>query len=98
MTTYSAEFEHVLTDLAWSLWTELGVRGVARHHQSWSIDPEALIVLTASLARVDPRLRDESLDWCLRNQRYISRSRLKNIARDVDDEARDTYERYSATL
>jgi len=32
---------------------------------TWAIDPEPLIVFTA-IADLDPRLRDEALDWCIR--------------------------------
>lgn len=98
MPSSSEHLDEALVDLAWSQWTELGVRGVARRHQSWSIDPEALLLLTASVAEVDPRLRDESLDWCLSYHRYLSRSRLRNARRDVGEETGAAYERYAATL
>lgn len=98
MVTFSERLDDSLTELAWSLWTELGVRGAVRRHQDWSIDPEALIVLTAVLVEVDPRLRDESLDWCLRFHRYLSRSRLRNITGRLDDESAAAYRRFAGTL
>jgi hypothetical protein len=44
---------------------EVGVSGVFRRHGAWNIDLGPFI-LTAALADVDPRLRDESTDWCIR--------------------------------
>jgi hypothetical protein len=98
MTTSNGQLAEALADLAWSQWTELGVRGVTRSHREWSIDPEALVVLTACIAEDDPRLRDESLDWCVNNHRYLSRSRLRNILRRMSTPARTACERYTSTL
>ena len=67
--------------LAWGAWAELGVSGWAESHEDWAIDPEPLIVFTAALGDADPRLRDEATDWCIRNWRYVSKTRLKNTAR-----------------
>lgn len=98
MTTFSSQLDAALRDLAWSQWTELGVRGVIRRHERWSIDPEALLVLTAALGPADPRLRDESLDWCVTFQRHLSRSRMKTIARRTGVVGVDDYERFVATV
>lgn len=65
--------------LAWSLWAELGVSGWTRDHRDVAIDPEALVLLTAWLRDLDPRLRDEATDWCVRYGRVVSAARLKNL-------------------
>lgn len=99
MPTASGELVERVLDLAWSQWTDLGVRGTTTALHSWSIDPEALLLLTASLSDLDPRLRDESLDWCIANMRYISRHRLRSLARNLrDEDARAATTRYGATL
>jgi hypothetical protein len=77
-----------IRDLCWGAWVELGVSGWGRTHQNWAIDPEPLIIFTASVGHADPRLRDEATDWCIRNWRYVSGTRLRNILRlQPDDEA-----------
>ncbi len=68
-----------ILDFCWGVWSELGVSGWGRTHQNWAIDPEPLIVFTAGIADWDPRLRDETTDWCIRNSRFISQARLRNI-------------------
>jgi DNA-binding transcriptional ArsR family regulator len=98
MQTSSDRLGEAMVGLAWSQWTELGVRGVARRDRWGPIDPEALLVLTAGLAEDDPRLRDESLDWCVKYHRYLSRSRLRNVLRRLPDGSRTAYGRYAATL
>lgn len=70
--------DHVV-GLAWSLWAELGVSGWSRQHGDFAIDPEALVVLTAWLRDIDPRLRDEATDWCVRYGQFLSGARLKNL-------------------
>ena len=66
-------------ELAWSLWAELGVAGWERRHTSHAIDPESLILFTSLLGAADPRLRDESTDWCVAYGRYVSAARLRNL-------------------
>jgi hypothetical protein len=85
-------------DIGWSLWTELGVSGQRRSHSNVGIDLEPLIVATAYLSRFDARLRDESLDWCVLNVRYVSSDRLRNFLRTVDEELRQAFGPYSATV
>jgi hypothetical protein len=99
MSSSSALIEDLALELAWSLWGELGVRGVVEgRHNEWAIDPEPLIVFTANLGNRDPRLRDESLDWCIRYERYLSRARLRGIARRAHPSAGIEFGAYAATL
>ena len=79
MASFSRQMEEQSLDLVWSLWAELGVSGWRRSHTSHAIDPELLILFTAFLGDADPRLRDESTDWCIAYGRYVSAARLKNL-------------------
>lgn len=94
----SPEIRERALDLAWSLWAELGASGWRRRHQDWGIDPEPLVIFTASIADLDPRLRDESLDWCIRFGRYLSRARLRNLLRGETDRNVSSFGTYSATV
>jgi hypothetical protein len=86
-------------ELAWSLWGELGVRGVVSgRHDEWSIDPEPLIAFTAYLGDRAPRLRDESIDWCIRHERYISKARLKSTLRRTGPSTQSRFGAYAATV
>lgn len=69
-----------LLDFAWRQWAQAGVSANLAGSDSWAIDPEALIVFTTGLARRDPRLFDEMLDWLALNHRLLSMQRLRNLA------------------
>lgn len=97
-TSSSAVVQDALLGMAWSLWAELGMSGWERRHAAWEVDPEALIVLTAALGDTDARLRDESLDWCIRNARYVSAVRLRRMLRDEDPAVRAAFGPYAATV
>lgn len=84
--------------LAWGSWSELGVSGWTATHQDWAIDPEPLTVFTAFLADTDPRLRDEATDWCIRNWRHVSKTRLKNLVAGQPAEVQDAFGTFSATV
>ena len=92
----------VVTDtviaLAWSLWAEMGVSGWQRNHTSHAIDPERLILFTAFLGDADPRLRDESTDWCIAYGRYVSAARLRNLLSTQTPEVRATFAGMAATI
>lgn len=94
----SKKLDRLLLDLTWSLWTELGVAGVERKHQKFLINIEELILLTVVLAEIDPRLRDESLDWCSQYHHLISTSRLKSILKNFGDSLNSPFSNYSTTL
>ena len=84
--------------LTWGAWTQLGVSGLTTTHSDWAVDPEPLVLFTAWLGDSDPRLRDEATDWCVRNWRYLSRTRLKNLLRDQPDEVRLAFGEFAATV
>ncbi|MGI8793257.1 MAG: winged helix-turn-helix domain-containing protein [Acidimicrobiales bacterium] len=89
--------EHALT-FASGAWTELGVSGWTTSHGDWAIDPEPLILFTAWLGDRDPRLRDEATDWCIRNWRYISKARLRNLLRKQPHDVANAFGEFAATV
>jgi hypothetical protein len=77
----SAVIEARAVELLWRQWTALGVAGVAPRAKQ-AIDLEALIAFTPSVARADPRLLDESRDWCARfGKSFLSISRLRQLTK-----------------
>jgi DNA-binding transcriptional ArsR family regulator len=96
--THKATLAEYELTLLWGAWVELGVSGWQRTHSNWAIDPEPLIVRTATLGDADPRLRDEALDWCIHNWRYVSRVRLRNLLREQAGEAGEAWGRFAATV
>ncbi|HEX8646491.1 MAG TPA: hypothetical protein VF715_06295 [Thermoleophilaceae bacterium] len=74
-------------DFAWDQWAQLGVLASPRRPAPWSMDPEALLVFSLEVARRDPRLFEEVLDWLLVNERMVSVQRLRNIARAPGEDA-----------
>ena len=68
-----------LLDFAWRQWSQLGVSSTVTGNDNWAADPEALILFTLGIARRDPRLFDEVLDWFALNQKILSMQRLRNL-------------------
>ncbi len=87
-----------LLNLAWSLWTEVGVAGVKQNHQNVLILMEELVIFTSVLAEIDPRLRDESLDWCSQFYHFISISRLKSLMKDFEELVKEPFSKYASSL
>jgi len=98
MPTSSERLRDDAIALAWSLWAEMGVSGWQRNHASHAIDPERLILFTAFLGDTDPRLRDESTDWCIAYGRYVSAARLRNLLATQTPEVRATFAGVAATV
>jgi hypothetical protein len=59
----------------------MGVSATVEGTDLWAVDPEALILFTIGIARRDPRLFDEMLDWMASNHELLSLQRLRNLAR-----------------
>lgn len=81
------EFSERLVGFLWSQWAQMGVLVSSPRQDGWAADPEALLLLTFEVAREDPRLFDEALDWLLVNERWVSLQRLRNLSIDDDDRA-----------
>lgn len=74
------------------------VRPWAATHGDWAIDPEPLIIYTASFGDDDPRLRDEATDWCTRYWRFVSKTRLKNLLRGCPESVVSSFGEFAATV
>lgn len=68
-----------LLDFCWRQWVQLGVSGENTGTDHWATDPEALLLFTVEVARRDPRLFDEVLDWAGRQGSLLSTQRLRNL-------------------
>ena len=68
-----------LLDFAWRQWAQIGVSATIEGADQWAVDPEALILFTIGIARRDPRLFDEMLDWMAFNHELLSTQRLRNL-------------------
>lgn len=75
------EYLEKLLDLIWRQWCALGVAGTGEPESRRVIDPEALLAITATMARYEARIFDEALDWLQVNGRFINIQRLKTIFR-----------------
>ena len=77
-----------LHELAWDEWSQLGVSGpTPRRREERAADPEALLLLTLEIARSEPRLFDEVLDWLAINEPLVSTHRLRNLCATETDRA-----------
>ncbi|MEA2643969.1 MAG: hypothetical protein QOG08_995, partial [Chloroflexota bacterium] len=98
MTRLNQEIDGLALDLAWSLWSELGVDGMRRRHDWQAIDLEPLIIFTSYIGNSDSRLRANSIDWCIANARFASAFRLRSLAEHAGPSMREAFGRYAATV
>ena len=66
--SFKSQFNESLLRLLWSHWASLGVSGYGDVINP-VIDPEALILITATVGRYDPRLFDAMIEWIMENER-----------------------------
>ena len=79
---YSRELRDRLLAFLWRQWAQLGLASAqVETRDGWVVDPEALLHLTATLGRWDPRLFDEAIDWLAKNARFFNMPRLKSLAK-----------------
>jgi len=92
MNTSLSEFKkkilEKLLDLLWRQWSAIGVSGYSNSEESKVIDPEALLLLTLTVARHDARLFDEVLDWLQVNGDYLNVQRINNLLKQFDFQAK----------
>ena len=74
---FSGQLTGRLVGFCWDEWAQMGVLAQTTRASRWATDPEALIVFTLEIARADPRLFDEVLDWTLLNEGLLSIRRLR---------------------
>lgn len=84
--TLSERLDAGLLAFAWDEWAQMGVLALSHRRSRWTQDPEALVVFTLEVARDDPRLFDELLDWLLVNEALLSVRRLRAMCAGPDDE------------
>lgn len=87
LTTFSENLSERLLDFAWDEWAQMGIFATPHRTSPWAQDPEALVVFTLQVARTDPRLFDELLDWMLLNETLLSVRRLRAVCVDDTDRA-----------
>jgi hypothetical protein len=82
----STVLDHLL-DILWRQWSALGVSGYSQAEENKVVDPEALLLLTLTVARYDARLFDEVLDWLDVNGAFLNVQRLQNLMKQYDFQA-----------
>ncbi len=77
---FKNEARSAILDLLWCQWITLGVSGHAASASDKAIlDPEALLLASTTLARIDARLFDEILDWLQDQADWINLQRLARL-------------------
>jgi hypothetical protein len=86
MTASLNESSGILTDklvnFLWNQWSSLGLAGYANSKSPFITDPEALLLLSTTIARHDPRLFGEIHDWLRENESWINLQRLRYLMRE----------------
>lgn len=82
----SARLDRGLRDFAWEEWAQMGVLAVSGRESRWAQDPEALAIFTLEIARDDPRLFDEVLDWLAVNEPLMNMRRLRAMCDGAEDD------------
>lgn len=77
--------ENGLLRFLWNEWSQLGVLGQIERPSPSAQDLEALLVMSFEVARADPRLFDEILDWLVANEQLMSLRRLRTLAGAAPD-------------
>jgi hypothetical protein len=88
LTEFKKKILENLLDLLWRQWSAIGVSGYSTSEESKVIDPEALLLLTLTVARHDARLFDEVLDWLGVNGDFLNVQRLQNLVKQFDFQAK----------
>ncbi len=79
---FSTELVKRVVAFLWRQWGQVGLASASvEPRDGWAVDPEALLLLSSTFARYDPRLFDEILDWLVKNANFINIPRLKSLLR-----------------
>ncbi len=83
---FKEELQERLLTLLFRQWCTIGLYGDARPLESLAVDPEALLLLTCSLGRREPRLFDECLDWLVAHGSFMNTQRLSTMRKQYEFE------------
>jgi len=86
--TFKQFYLNQILDFLWRQWSALGVAGGGRSEDMWLIDPEPTLIFSIHMARYEPRLFDEILDWLVINGRWIDGQRIRTLAKNESDDTR----------
>lgn len=76
-TNFNIIFNETILNYLWELWTSIGLGSHSIPKINYIIDPESLLIFSCNIARYDPRLFDEIIDWLILNGKYINIQKLK---------------------
>lgn len=79
LTSSTNYFSEAVLDFVWRQWGQLGVFAAARTPDRWCQDPEALLVFSLEVARREPRIFDELLDWVQVNRDTLMVHRVRHL-------------------
>lgn len=94
----SSAVQKQAADLAWSLWTELGIAGVVREHAHVAIDPEPLFVATPLLAAHDARLLEQVSRWSVLFGDWLAMSRVQALCKAAEPTVHDAFVSFAASI
>lgn len=79
LSTISDEIKSTSVDIAWQMWSALGVSSWESPTPRSVIELEPLIAMTAIAARDDRRLLTQAIDWCAANADLISLHQMRRV-------------------
>lgn len=82
LTTISDRIRSVTIDVAWQMWSALGVSSWESPAPRSVIELEPLIALTAVGAADDQRLLTQAVDWCAANADLVSLHQMRRVVKD----------------
>jgi hypothetical protein len=82
---FSSELTRRVAHFLWRQWAQVGLASASvEPRDGWIVDPEALLLLSGTYGRYDPRLFDEIMDWLLKNANFVNIPRLKSVLKRYD--------------
>ena len=73
---FRGDLREMVLAFVWQQWSSVGVMAAGGADRTRVVDPEPLLLLTLEVARQDPRMFDEVMDWLLVNGKWINVVRL----------------------
>ena len=79
---FRQELSELVLTFIWQQWSSIGVMAAGGADRTRAIDPEPLLLLTLEVARQDPRMFDEVVDWLIVNGKWINVVRLSTLLKE----------------